>query len=77
MATIHLPQSLERRLEKVARRTGRTKSAHVRAALLSYLEDLGDVQLAKETMKRVRSGEECLIPLEDVMKRYGPHRKAQ
>jgi RHH-type rel operon transcriptional repressor/antitoxin RelB len=76
MSAITLPQSLEKRLEKLARRTGRTKAAHVRAALLSYLEDLEDVQLAEETMKRVRSGEERLIPLEDAMKRYGLHRKS-
>lgn len=71
MLAIRLPQSIEKRLEKLARRTGRTKSFYVREAILQHLEDLEDVYLAADRLERIRSGTESTIPLEDVMKRYG------
>ena len=47
MLTIRLPQSIEKRLEKLARRTGRTKTYYVRQAILEHLEDLEDRYLAE------------------------------
>jgi RHH-type rel operon transcriptional repressor/antitoxin RelB len=40
MLAIRLPQSIEKRLEKLARRTGRTKTYYVREAILEHLEDI-------------------------------------
>lgn len=40
MLAIRLPQSVEKRLAKLARRTGRTKTYHARDAILEYLNDL-------------------------------------
>ena len=40
MLAIRLPQSIEKRLEKLARRTGRTKTFYVREAILEHLDDL-------------------------------------
>jgi RHH-type transcriptional regulator, rel operon repressor / antitoxin RelB len=71
MLAIRLPQSIEKRLEKLARRTGRTKSYYVREAILQHLEDLEDIYLAERVLERIRNGEERTIPLEDVMKNYG------
>jgi RHH-type rel operon transcriptional repressor/antitoxin RelB len=71
MLAIRLPQSIERRLEKLARRTGRTKTFYVREAILQHLEDLEDIYLAEDRLERIRSGEESTIPLEDVLKRHG------
>jgi RHH-type rel operon transcriptional repressor/antitoxin RelB len=71
MLAIRLPQSIEKRLEKLARRTGRTKSFYAREAILQHLEDLEDIYLAELTLRRIRDGKEKTIPLEDVMKRYG------
>ncbi len=71
MLAIRLPQSVEKRLEKLARRTGRTKTFYVREAILKYLENLEDTYLAERALERIRSGEEPTILLEDVMKRYG------
>ena len=36
MLAIRLPQSIEKRLEKLARRTGRTKTYYVREAILQH-----------------------------------------
>jgi RHH-type rel operon transcriptional repressor/antitoxin RelB len=70
MLAIRLPQSIEKRLEKLARRTGRTKSFYVREAILQHLEDLEDIHLAERTLQRIQDGEERTIPLKDVLKRH-------
>jgi len=71
MLAIRLPQAIEKRLEKLARRTGRTKSFYVREAILQHLGDLEDIYLAERTLRRIQDGEERTIPLEDVLKRHG------
>lgn len=71
MLAIRLPKSIEKRLEKLARRTGRTKSYYVREAILQHLEDLEDVYLAEQRLERIEKGEERTIALEDLLKRDG------
>jgi RHH-type rel operon transcriptional repressor/antitoxin RelB len=71
MLAIRLPRSIEKRLEKLARRTGRTKSFYVREAILEHLEDLEDLYLAEGALESIQRGEERAIPLEDVLKRHG------
>lgn len=70
MLAIRLPQSIEKRLEKLARRTGRTKSFYAREAILQHLEDLEDIYLAERALERIRNGDDDPIPLEEVMKRH-------
>jgi RHH-type rel operon transcriptional repressor/antitoxin RelB len=74
MLAIRLPPAIEKRLEKLAQRTGRTKTYYVREAILEHLEDLEDVHLADAALERIRSGEEQTIPLKAVMKRHGLRR---
>ncbi|MFZ0433865.1 MAG: DUF6290 family protein [Candidatus Acidiferrales bacterium] len=74
MLAIRLPQSIEKRLEKLARRTGRTKTYYVREAILEHLADLEDMHLAEGALERIRGGEEQTIPLKVVMKRHGLRR---
>lgn len=71
MLAVRLPQSIEKRLDTLARRTGRTKSFYVRQAILQHLEDLEDVYLADLTLQRIREGKERTIPIEKLLKRYG------
>ena len=71
MLAIRLPLSIERRLEKLAKRTGRTKSYYAREAILQHIEDLEDIYLAECALDRIRNDDEPTIPLEDVMKRHG------
>jgi RHH-type transcriptional regulator, rel operon repressor / antitoxin RelB len=71
MLAVRLPQAIEKRLEKLARRTGRTKTFYVREAILAHLEDMEDLYLAEGSLERIRNGEEQTLPLEKVMKRYG------
>lgn len=71
MLAIRLPRSIEKRLERLARRTGRTKTFYAREAILEHLEDLEDIYLAEQTLDRIRSGEERTVTLKDSMKRHG------
>ena len=71
MLAIRLPQTIEKRLEKLARQTGRTKTYYVREAILEHLADLEDLYLAEDRLARIRSGEERTIPLKEVLKRRG------
>ncbi len=71
MLAIRLPLAVEKRLEKLARHTGRTKTFYVREAILQHLEDLEDLYLAEAALERIRSGEDRTVPLKEVMKRHG------
>jgi RHH-type rel operon transcriptional repressor/antitoxin RelB len=71
MLAIRLPQSIEKRLDKLAKRTGRTKSFYVREAILDHLADLEDIYLAEQALERVRSGQERTVPLKKLLKRHG------
>jgi RHH-type transcriptional regulator, rel operon repressor / antitoxin RelB len=71
MFAIQLPRSIEKRFTKLAHRTGRTKTSHVREAILNHLEDFEDVYIAERTLKQILTGKERTIPLEKLIKRYG------
>ena len=71
MLAIRLPATIEKRLEKLAKRTGRTKTFYAREAILRHLEELEDVYLAENSLARIRSGEEAPISLAEVVKRHG------
>ena len=71
MLAIRLPESIEKRLEKLARRTGRTKTYYVREAILQHLDDLEDMYLAERVLDRIRTGEERTVPLDSVIRRHG------
>jgi RHH-type transcriptional regulator, rel operon repressor / antitoxin RelB len=70
MLAIRLPQSIEKRLEKLAKRTGRTKTFYARQAILQHIEELEDLYLAERSLDRIRSGAERTVPFEDVLKRH-------
>lgn len=51
MLALRLPPEIEKRLEKLAAKTGRTKSYYAREAILSYIEDLEDMYLARARLE--------------------------
>ena len=71
MLAIRLPEKIEKRLERLAKRTGRTKTYYAREAILEHLDDLEDIYLAEKALEDVRSGRSKPIPLKKVMRRYG------
>jgi RHH-type rel operon transcriptional repressor/antitoxin RelB len=52
MLEIRLGPELEKRLERLARKTGRSKSYHAREAIRQYLEDREDYLLGLAALER-------------------------
>jgi RHH-type rel operon transcriptional repressor/antitoxin RelB len=71
MLAIRLPDKIEKRLARLAKRTGRTKTYYAREAILKHLDDLEDVYLAEKRMEAIESGRVKTIPIEEVMRQHG------
>jgi len=69
MLAVRLDKDLEERLERLAEKTGRTKTFYAREALEAHLDDLEDFYLAEERLRDFRS--EDAIPLADVKAELG------
>jgi RHH-type transcriptional regulator, rel operon repressor / antitoxin RelB len=52
MLAIRLPKEIENRLADLAVKTGRTKTYYAREAILEYIDDLEDIYLVQERMKK-------------------------
>jgi RHH-type rel operon transcriptional repressor/antitoxin RelB len=51
MLTVNLDPAIEKRLEELASRTGRSKEVCVQQAILEHLEDLEDVLIGEERVR--------------------------
>jgi RHH-type transcriptional regulator, rel operon repressor / antitoxin RelB len=71
MLAIRLPPELEERLDKLARKTGRTKTYYARAAILEYLDDLEDIHLAEKRYAALVAGRSKTAALEEVERALG------
>jgi RHH-type rel operon transcriptional repressor/antitoxin RelB len=52
MLAVRLPEEIEKRLEMLAKKTGRTKTYYVREAVINQLEDLEDIYLSLERLEK-------------------------
>jgi RHH-type rel operon transcriptional repressor/antitoxin RelB len=52
LLALRLPPEIEKRLDRLAERTGRSKSFYAREAILQHLEDIEDYYLAKTRLAR-------------------------
>ncbi len=68
---LEVSAEVDRRLEALARATGRSKAACLEEAVTAYLQDQTDVSLAAERTAAVRAGEEATVPLSELLRRYG------
>jgi RHH-type rel operon transcriptional repressor/antitoxin RelB len=73
MLALRLPPDLERRLDALAKKTGRTKSFYAREAIIEHIEDLEDTYLAEE---RIRTDSGQRISLEQLMDEFAEDLKA-
>ena len=71
MLSLRLPPDIESRLEKLAKRTGRSKSYYAREAILERLDKLEDIYLADQRLADLRAGRSEAVPLREMMKRHG------
>ena len=51
MLAIRIPEDIEKRLQTLAHKTGRTKTYYARKAILEFLEDMEDTYLALERLE--------------------------
>lgn len=61
MLAVRLDEATEGRLDRLAARTGRTKTYYARAAIEAHLDDLEDFYLAEDRLKHFREGD--AVPL--------------
>ena len=66
MLDLRLPEDIERRLEALAKRSGRSKSFYAREAILEHLDDLEAAYLSDEILKRVETGQEKTYTLDEL-----------
>jgi len=52
MLAIRLDADIEKRLALLAKKTGRTKTFYAREAILEHLQDLEDIYLATERLRK-------------------------
>lgn len=67
MLAIRLPADIEKRLDVLAKQTGRTKTYYAREAILSYIEDMEDRYIAiqrLESSERIWTQEEVEAELD-------------
>ncbi len=67
MLGVRLDPELEKRLEELASRTGRSKSYYAREAIREYVEDREDYELAVAASRHAAPH----ISLEELIRKYG------
>ena len=71
MLAIRLPPEIEERPEKLARKTGRTKTFFAREAIVKHLDDLEDLYLAEKRYAAILAGKSKTYTLEEVERELG------
>lgn len=52
MLAIRLPKDIEKRLNILSKKTGRTKTYYVRQAIIEHLEELEDIYLSLDRLEK-------------------------
>ncbi|MGD0733133.1 MAG: DUF6290 family protein [Terracidiphilus sp.] len=69
--SLRLPEGIKSRLDKLSKRTGRSKTHYMIEAISETLEDLEDLYLAEERTRALRAGRSRTYTQEEMEKRYG------
>ena len=69
--SLRLPGDIAERLQRLADRTGCSKTFYVREAICEHLADLEDMYIAEQRLIESRAGRSESIPLEQLMNYYG------
>ncbi|RJR33269.1 MAG: ribbon-helix-helix protein, CopG family [Deltaproteobacteria bacterium] len=69
--SIRLSEDIDKRLDFLARQTGRTKAFYIREALMKKIDDLEDYYLAADVLERIRKGEEATHSSAEMRKDLG------
>jgi len=69
--SIRLPEKIEQRLDRLAAKTGRSKTYYVTEAIIEHLEDLEDSYLAAKRLEDVMKGKSRTYTLDEVREKLG------
>jgi RHH-type rel operon transcriptional repressor/antitoxin RelB len=69
--SIRLLPELEKRLDTLARQTGRTKAYYLREIVENGIAEMEDYYLAAATLERIRKGQEDVFSAKDVRRELG------
>lgn len=69
--SLRLPEALSKRLNRLAKRTGRTKSFYMIEAIREHLDDLEDLYLAEQRLIALHEGRSRTYSLEEVVRDLG------
>lgn len=69
--SLRLPDDVADRLQRLAARTGRSKTFYILAAIREHLDDLEDVYVSEQRLIDRQLGHSHTVPLEEVMARDG------
>ncbi|PID76735.1 MAG: CopG family transcriptional regulator [Deltaproteobacteria bacterium] len=61
MLAVRLPEELERRLDHLAKSTGRTKTFYVQEAIERHTEDMEDLYSSLAVLEDIKTGKEELL----------------
>ena len=68
---LRLPDEVAQRLNRLADRTGRSKTFYMIEAIREHLDDLEDLYLAEQRLIDIQAGKSQIVPLEEVLELYG------
>ena len=63
--SLRLPEDVSRRLQRLADRTGRSKTFYMIEAIEEHLDDLEDLYLAEQRLMDLRAGRSETVPLDE------------
>ena len=66
--SLRLPENLSKRLTKLAKRTGRTKTFYMIEAIREHLDELEDLYLAEQRLIALHEGRSRTYSLEEVVR---------
>jgi len=69
--SVRLPDKILKRLNFLARQTGRTRTFYILEALNAHLDNLETYYLAADVLERIRKGEEEVSTADDVRDELG------
>ncbi|HCU05532.1 MAG: anti-toxin [Gammaproteobacteria bacterium GWE2_42_36] len=52
MLSIRLPENIQKRLDLLAQKTGRTKTYYAKEAIIAHLEELEDIYIALDRLEK-------------------------
>jgi RHH-type rel operon transcriptional repressor/antitoxin RelB len=69
--SIRLTKKIERRLNALVEKTGRTKAFYIREMILTHIDEMEDYYLAADVVERVRKRQERTFSAREVRRNLG------